>query len=651
MRISLSKLILKNFKGIKNLAMDFAKVTNIYGENGTGKSTVFDAFTWLLFDKDSQDRSKFDIQPLDEENNVIHMLETEVQGVLNIDGREISLTKVLKEKWVKKRGEVESELKGTETSYYIDEVPAKMGEYKARINEIINENIFKLITNPLYFSTNMKWQDRRGIILKIVGDITNDKIIASNEKLQGLANLLDNSSIDELKKSTSAKKKKLMDDKQSIPYRVDELNNSIREYDFDALEFQKKNILGSIFAVEEKLIDSNKVNEEMLKKQNKLYKLKTRLNEIEYTAKREAEKPKEILKESLYKQKANLSASNNDLTLITRELESNNLIVSRLEKDMAALREKFDEVQTTPFEIDESKFICPTCKRPLEVENIDVLTKELTENHNQNISKQLASINAEGKRKKEELEKIKIKIESNTSAAENIMNCIKEVTVLCEDLENKIAEFVPVVDLDSNNQYQITLKDIQEVEAKLNQPVEVDQDTQELKNKKIELQADLDQINKNLAAKDINQSTKNRISELLDHEKALAQQIADLEKTEYLCEEFIKAKVNLLESSINEKFKYVKFKLFDVQVNGGINECCEALIDGVPFSNANTASQYNAGLDIINALSEHYSVYAPIFIDNRESVNELIETNSQIINLIVSNDKSLKIENHESEVA
>ena len=124
----------------------------------------------------------------------------------------------------------------------------------------------------------------------------------------------------------------------------------------------------------------------------------------------------------------------------------------------------------------------------------------------------------------------------------------------------------------------------------------------------------------------------------------MAQEIANIEKTQYTIENFIKLKVDTIENRINEKFSLVKFKLFEDQINGGQVETCEALVNGVPFSSLNTASKINAGIDIINTLCEFYNVSAPIFIDNRESVVKLLDSNSQIINLIVSeSDKKLRI--------
>ncbi len=133
------------------------------------------------------------------------------------------------------------------------------------------------------------------------------------------------------------------------------------------------------------------------------------------------------------------------------------------------------------------------------------------------------------------------------------------------------------------------------------------------------------------------------IADLEAKGRDLAQKIADVEREEYVITSFTKAKIEECERRINNLFSFVKFKLFDYTIEGNETETCVPLAGGVPFQTANTASKINAGLDIINALTRFYGVEAPIFIDNRESINALIPTNSQIINLVVSNDKELII--------
>ncbi|HIG0358908.1 TPA: AAA family ATPase [Clostridium sporogenes] len=644
-QIILNSLKLRNFKGIKELTIDFSNITNIFGENATGKTTVVDGFMWLLFDKDSHDRTTFEIKTLDSNNEPMHGLEHEVIGVLNIDGKNITLSKIYKEKWTKRRGEAEKQLTGHETLYSIDEVPVKKKEYQEFINNIIDENLFKLITNPLYFSINMKWQDRRTVLLDIIGNITDESVINSREDLKPLEELLGDKDIDTFKKSVQAKKRKLNEEIKAIPIRTDEANNSIKEVDFEALEFRKRGIVSGIKSLEEQLLDSSKVNEEVLKEKDKLYSLKSRLRDMEYKAENEKNKPKKELQSKL-----------NSLKLDIDRLQSaiNNLKINKQysENDIEHYKKLCDEERNNwftqnkkIFEFDESNCICPTCKRAFDTEDIERKRQELEENFNSNKDKILKDIQNKGKSYKELLEKHEEKLNLIKSDIDSKNKELEKLKAAEQGLKEEIDNFIAKDTLIDDGEYQELNIVISELENKLQQPTTANNQRQELKERKFKLEIELEEVNKDLTYKEQNEKLKNRIQELQEQEKKLAQQIATLEGQEFLCEEFIKTKVELLESSINSKFKYVSFKLFDTQVNGGLNETCEALINGVPFSNANTASQINAGLDIINALSEHYQVAAPIFIDNRESINNLIEIDSQVINLIVSKDKSLRIEN------
>ncbi|WGX74856.1 ATP-binding protein [Paraclostridium bifermentans] len=199
--IFLRKLSIENFKGIRSLEIDFGKVTNIQGENALGKTSIFDAFNWVMFDKDSKNRTTFDIKPLDENNTVIRGLNPTVTAVLDIDGTEIKLTKIYKEKWTKKRGEAEKAFTGNETIYEINDVPVKKTEYQNKISEIADEKQFKLLTNPYYFSDSLNWKDARQLILEVAGDITTDQVIDSKNELEPLRAELANQDIETVMKS------------------------------------------------------------------------------------------------------------------------------------------------------------------------------------------------------------------------------------------------------------------------------------------------------------------------------------------------------------------------------------------------------------------------------------------------------------------
>lgn len=646
--IFLEKLSLKNFKGIKELNIDFSNITNIYGDNATGKTSIFDAFTWLLFDKDSQDRSKFDVQPLDENNNVIHMLETEVEAVLQIDEAKVFLKKMMKEKWVNPKGKPDAELKGVTTTYYIDDVPKKQREYKHKINDIIPEDIFKLITNPLYFSTNMKWQDRKKVLMDIIGEITDQSVIDSKKELDPLRDLIQNKTIEEIKKSISASKKKLVKEKESIPPRVDEKRRELREdIDFDALDFRKRGIVSGIRSIDAQLMDTSKINDELFDKKDKLYGLKSKLKDIEREEIEKAESGKDDIAQEITSLNGEIAELKFDIRSLESEKNNNLKMVKGFEKDIKNLRAKWFEENKKVFELPENAKVCPLCKRPFDKEDIESHRQELEGNFNKNKAEILTDISQKGTDKSEELKKYQERANKNQSAVENANTRFKTLNNKKVELQSKLDNFKITVNLDGNKEYQETLKQIEQLEAELSKPVETNSQIEDLKTRKAKLQNELEEVNRDLSYEEINLRTKERIKELMDKEKQLAQQIADLENQDFMCDEFIKTKVKLMESSINSKFKYVKFRFFKTQVNGGIDEDCEPLVDGVPFStNLNSGAKINAGIDIINTLSNYYGIKAPIFIDNRESTTKLIDTESQIVNLVVSSsDKKLRIEN------
>jgi len=311
---------------------------------------------------------------------------------------------------------------------------------------------------------------------------------------------------------------------------------------------------------------------------------------------------------------------------------------------MEAMRQKYKEIFVTTFiEPDESNFVCPTCKRELPTEDIERQIKEMKLGFDTDKMKKLTKINVEGKVKKER--KIQLGKESfilvNKSLDYEAVG--REINERLAEIKQELTGMVEAeINYKDDHEYRRLFNEAVNLKIELDKPVE-NQST-ELLQKKQEITAHIEDLNRVLNQRDVTEKTRARIEELKAEEKRLAQQISEAEGQRFLIEKFIKAKVNLLEGSINSRFKMVKFRLFETQINGGIAECCEALIGGVPFQDANHAAQVNGGIDIINVLSGHYGVMAPIFIDNRESVNKLIETGSQVINLLVSYDKELKVE-------
>jgi exonuclease SbcC len=643
-KIKLEKLTLKNFKGIKELTLDFNDGTDIKGDNGTGKTTIIDGFTWFLFDKDSNDRQNFDIKTLDCNNNVIHGLDHEVIGVIAVNEKVLTFRKIFREKWTKKKGEAERQLTGHETIYYIDDMPIKQSEYKAKINSIIEEGIFKFITNPLYFSTMTKWQERRKIILEIIGDIPLEAVVGYKNNLRELPELLGDKDVDTLKKSITIKIKKLNEHIRAIPYRIDELNNSICEVDYYSLDFKKRGVITAIESVDEKLIDKSKINDELLRENDKIYSLKTRVRELEYNFKIDSEK-------GLVKLKEEVSTKENEIYVLERKISKvNNTIQTKeveaktLEDEIEKLRRQWTEVDRDALVIKKDVYTCSACERDFDEKSVTTKVEEVKLNFKKNKKVRLQEISATGRLKKEKITEVEEDIADLKGQLGMSNGSLKELKSILQKKEFQVKSFVPKDGLEEDLEYKEILKEIAELEGKINAPKDFDSQIQELKKEKIKLNLELEEVNRQINSKEQNERLKDRIKELSEEERAIAMQIAELESQEFLCDEFIKTKVELLEERINKKFKFVTFKMFNTLVNGAIEECCEALINGVPFGSANKASQINGGLDIINALSEYYDVQAPIFIDNRESINQIVQCDSQIINLRVSHDDKLIIE-------
>lgn len=657
MNISLKKLSLKNFKGVKELSLEFDKITNITGENGTGKTTIFDGFLWLLFGKDSQGKSAFEVQPLDSQGNVLHGLETNVIAILDVDGYERTFSRTLSEKWVKQRGQAEAELKGTQTTFEADGIPIKLKDYQATINSIVNEDLFKMVTNPLYFPS-IKWQDQRKILLEITGEPEEENIISYNPSLSPLKDEMQDG-IDNFIKRTKASIGKLKDQLKSIPFRIDECNNSIMEVDTETLEFQKKSIVGGWEHLEEQIADSSKANEEKLKLQDKLFELKNKQNELTIKAVQEAQKPLEGIENKIAETEKEVQVNTLNIsgleTCIARLTASSDLLNSEIKdkKDkQQELRNEWVEVNKRTFSFDENQSICPCCGRPYDMGKIEEIKQNAEETFAISKKKSLDLIADEGKKLGDKIAELVERVCKNTSEITKYKCKIAEIE---KEIEGEKAE---LLDLEKqkesfNNATELVVPGMEEIVKEI-ALVEADikafgaTDNSILKEKKKELQWQLEGINKQLNAKDNNSKLLSRIEELKEEEKELNVKIAELEGRLFLGEEFIRTKVELLEGNINEKFGgAVTFKLFNNQVNGGLSECCEAMVGGVPFSNVNTAGRINAGLSIIKTLSEHYKVQAPIFIDNRESINNIVDFGGQIINLKVNKNKTLKIESEE----
>ncbi|MDF2931258.1 MAG: hypothetical protein K0R36_589 [Chryseobacterium sp.] len=666
-KVTLRKLSLLNFKGIKNLTIDFDNNTNIYGDNGTGKTSVFDAFTWLLFGKDSTDRKDFELKTLDSNNEVIPKIDHEVSAEIEVNGELTTLKRVFREKWVKTKGALESEFSGNETLYYWNEVPLSMKEYGNKVSEILDEKVFKLITSPTAFNS-LKWQDRRDVLVKIAGDISDADLAEGNEEYIQLVSQLTNKTLDEYKKQIAATIKKAKDDIKMIPTRIDEVDRSKPEaVDADNIYATIAYKEEEIQNIDNQLTDRSAAFDEVINKRNanqdEIFKLRTKINTINFEiaekAKNEAKsgdsKADQIQKQINDKKSNELQPAEQKLIRLKSEKLTLETSISSYEKTIQDKRELWNVENAKNFVFSDDNAVCPCCERPLDASTVENQKAELQTKFNTNIKGILDGINAEGKAISDkkanavsELSEVNTRIASGEAF---IKETTETISVLESELKTAKSEATTTVSVDdliakytSESSELFTLKEqVGILEAKTFELPDPN-DQNDLRTQKQTINSEIQVLRNSLQANYQIQTANNRIAELQKEESMLAQAIADIEKTQYTIDNFIKLKVDTIEDRINEKFSFVKFRLFEKQINGALIECCDALVNGVPISDANTASRINAGIDIINTLCEFYNVSAPIIIDNRESVVKLIESPSQIVNLFVSpDDKKLRI--------
>lgn len=626
--MKINTMQITNFCGIKSLCITpQSNNINIFGDNATGKTTIANAFMWLFTGKGITGTAELDPQPLDGSNAKIHNLETSVE-LQTDDGT--AYKRVVAEVWQKKRGNATEELTGMKTSYFVNGVPLKEKEYHAKIqSDLTDSEIFKILSVVSYFPT-MDWKARRQLLLDICGDVKQEDILAVSEELSELGDMLDGHSIADYQKIVKAKKTDLRKEIDMIPARISENENNIPQLignvddhkaQLDRLNTEKTDIDSKIAADTSQQEKRREVSEA----EAKLQEAKKRFIEdqnsensgvIDYI-------------QSLEKEKADIHSK-----ILSTEAES-----ERLSEGIEWIKKKREELVARYKKESEKKYdggeICPCCGQPLPQDKIESAKKEF----NLQKAQTLEAINLEGQKysqtviaeNERKFNELTHKIAALDEKHDALDGQIKQLKV---ELNNKAFE--------ETEEYGGLLRQLDEIKTK-----PVDETLNQLRERSEELSEEIAEKTKQIALFKAAETARARIAELEAQKGQLAAEYAKCEKGEYLCELFIRTKVSMLDERINGRFKTIRFKLSHFQANGGISEVCKVLIPCesglVEYEKANNAAKINAGIEIINVLSEHFGVHLPVFVDNAESITELIDCDSQIIRLIVSEkDKTLR---------
>lgn len=647
----IKSLELKNFHNQKDLLIEFAdSVTNIYGANGVGKTTVLDALYFLLYQKDSKGRSDTSVRPYKLDGQLEHDVETSVKGMFEDNGYEFTLQIVHKEKWTKITGTDERKLTGNTNEFFISGIPKKQNEYKTFIQNYFMAPWFELTSNPNAFP-NLPWTEQRKTLIDLVGDITVDDVLKAHPELEEIQSDLAEFEVDELKKKFEFDLKNYKKIVVEIPARIDELTKSLSDIADPELQRKQAEV---ILLQAEKPLDELRAKRAAVINGTAVNDLKNTIEVLENKMEviRGIRREKIAQVQEPFKTKA---------AEITQQCENAAQQLRLLRPQMAKVEQQLTEAEAmkktlieTWQSIDEEVFSdteCPCCHRPY----TEDLLQPMREKFNLDKSDRLEKCNIDGQMISEKIAALKQeKTELLTKV--NKLSSFEVETAPRLRLENQQAMQVavdkvpPVEDFihpETKEKFHALAETIKLRRSDLEEArLDINLQLQKIDKEIAEDKKPVDEANNILLRIKMDDDTRERIEQLKSQKNNALNLQGAAERKLNLLSCFIKFKVDLLNGNINRLFDKISFKLFEKNIsNEGIKETCEILMHGVPYRQLSFAEKHIAGMEIIKVISDKMNIANPVFIDNRESISQLPEAPGQLINLIVSaEDRRLRVE-------
>ena len=638
--IRIKRLSLENFKCHKNLTLDFmGGNASVYGDNATGKTSIYDALTWLLFGKDSQGNGEknIEIKPLDSFGEVKdHDAITAVEAVFIVNGAEITFKRTYQEVWTTKRGSSEATYDGNTSEYYVDGVPCKKFAFADKVNELVDEDTFRMLTSVSHFANGITWQERRAVLFRVAGVMDDAQIMATDEKFKSLIDGMGRLSLDDYKKKLIAEKRGFVGAKTEIPARISECEKTIE--DVEALDFAKAKAEVEILtaqcesleaqrlsiehnsAADSKRIEIREAQVELsaIENENRAFRASQNMGALDVT----------MMKQDLSKLKLQLQDKTIRLTLYENTLGG-------YDKDIAASRDRWIATNSETF----SGGNCPTCGQALPAPQLKAATD---------------SFEAQKKKRLQEIEQTaNAKKEAKAQAEAHIAEIKKEIEQLEADIKQKQAEIIaaeasviePVDMADYQAKKAAATEKINALSGELaDMMADSTAARNDLQRQIAEVKALISAQRDIISKESLLEYSRKRVEELREDARNSAQCLEAIEGMLFLIDEYSRYKTRFVEDSINSLFRIARFRLFREQANGGVEDRCDVVYEGVPYISVNNGAKINVGIDIINTLSKSYGVTVPLFVDNAESVTRIESSDTQIIRLVVSeNDKELRI--------
>lgn len=638
--IRIKKLCLENFKCHKNLTLDFmGGNASIYGDNATGKTSIYDALTWLLFGKDSQGNGEknIEIKPLNILGEVKdHNAITCVEAVLLVNGEEVSLKRTYQEVWTTKRGSSEATYDGNTSEYYVDGVPCKKFAFADKVNELVDEDTFRMLTSVSHFASGITWQERRAVLFRVAGVMDDTQIMATNETFKPLLDSMGRLNLDDYKKKLLAEKRGFVGANTEIPARISECEKTITDVEglnfgeakakIEMLTAQRESLEAQLLAIEH--------NSAVDRKRIEIREAQLELNTIE-TENRAFRASQTVgtvdvstialllldLQSQLKKKKTWISIS-----------ESN---IAKFDNEISSSRDRWISTNSETF----SGGNCPTCGQALPSAQL----KAATDSFEAQKAKRLREIEQTANASKS----AKASEEAHINDLKNEIKDIEaEITKMQAEIAAAEASVIEPVDMANYQAKKAAVND--KINALSGELADMMADSTaartDLQKQIAEVRGQISEQMEIISKESLLEYSRKRVEELKEDAKNAAKCLEAIESMLFLIDEYSRYKTKFVEDSINSLFRIARFRLFREQANGGIEDRCDVVYEGVPYISINNGAKINVGIDIINTLSKSYGVTVPLFVDNAESVTKIESSDTQIIRLVVSeNDKELRI--------
>lgn len=646
--MKLLKLTLENFKGHGLRVVEFSPtVTRVYGANGTGKTSLFDSFCWMLWAKDSDDRTQsgnvsfYPFDP-DKQGEVLHNVVVKVEAVLEIDGAQHVLCRTMQEKWTTPNGTELPRFTGNETKLYVDGLAVKANQFDAFVKENINSELFKLTSNPRYFPT-LHWKEQRRILMELVGDISNDDVLAADASLEPLRNELASRKPEDCKKLWQQQQKAAVKDLEKTVLLINENRKHLPQIENEAevkaeLEAQRLVLMKPLEkAMQEKadILSGTAIS----KKQAEAKVLEAKLDVIR------AEQREKIaaVRKPFDEQIAALEA---EAKTAAETVKPYRQTVVNLDNAIRENEEKLKVLQDSWQAVDAEEFndICPCCHRPYPPEQI---------------ADQRAAFN---RSKAERLEKIEAdgnalfdKNEENKAQRDAAMKEVQRLSKLDLEMPDKRSEIMQrreeavqaLPPMENRQDWFEASEDLKRINHEIEElHIDVKLKLMDAEKAIESAQKPIGDIDVRLAEIKAAEATRALITDYTKQQQTLREQHDELALKLSLIKKFDEIKAVMTTEKVKAILPGMDFKLFNYNnTNEGYTETCELVKDGKPYANLSNGEKIAVGCELIAAISKHYGVSNPVWIDNAEATTKHLETNGQAILLRVSAaDAELRIE-------